>query len=189
MPIWRNTPTRYGAIAQTFHWLIVALVIVQFALGHMADDMPLGIQKLATLARHKSLGMTILMLAVLRLAWRLRDPPPPLPAGMPDWEKRAAHITHALLYILLFALPLTGWLMSSAKNFPVSWFGLFTFPDLVAPDPELEEVLEETHEMLGWLLAATAVLHALAALRHHFIRHDDVLRRMLPLPRGAGEGR
>ena len=119
----RNTPTRYSAVAQAFHWIIAALIVTQFMLAYMADDLPLGVHKLALLARHKSFGMTILMLAVLRLLWRLRNPAPALPAGMTSMERLLARATHFAFYVLLFAMPLTGWMMSSAKNYSVSWFG------------------------------------------------------------------
>src|ERR1700744_670451 len=97
----------------------------------MAEDLPLGSHKLGLLARHKSFGMTILMLAVLRLIWRLFNKPPPLPADMSKIERLLAHVTHIGLYVLLFAMPLTGWLMSSAKNYSVSWFGFFISPALL----------------------------------------------------------
>ncbi len=129
-----ETPAeRYGSVAQTLHWAIVVLLIVQFTLGKIADGLPIGLDKLVTLARHKSFGITILALAAIRLLWRLFNRPPPLPP-MPGWQRAIAHLNHAALYALLFAMPLTGWLMSSANNYPVSWFGLVQLPDLVAPD-------------------------------------------------------
>jgi cytochrome b561 len=128
----QSTPTRYGAVAQGFHWLIAALIVVQFTLAWSADDLPLGARKLALLARHKSFGMTILMLATLRLLWRLFNRPPELPVGMSTIERRLARATHVLFYVLLFIMPLTGWMMSSAKNYSVSWFDQFTWPNLTS---------------------------------------------------------
>ena len=177
----QSSPTRYGAVAQGFHWIIAGLIVTQFTLALMADDLPLGLHKLAVLARHKSFGMTVLMLAVLRLLWRLFNRPPELPAGMSKIEKVLARGTHVLFYVLLFAMPLTGWMMSSAKNYSVSWFGQFTWPDLVAPNEKTFELLKTTHHLLGWLLLTVAILHILAALKHHFWNKDDVLVRMLPL--------
>ena len=113
------------------HWLIAALIVIQFTLAYLADDLPIGAHKLALLARHKSFGMTVLMLAILRLLWRLGHAPPPLPSGMTPLERRLARGTHMAFYVLLFAMPLTGWLMSSAKSYSVSWFGLFTWPNLI----------------------------------------------------------
>jgi cytochrome b561 len=172
--------SRYTAVAQAFHWIIAALVVTQFTLAWMADDLPLGMHKLALLARHKSFGMTILMLAVLRLLWRLFNPPPPLPAAMSKLECVLAKATHIAFYGLLFAMPFSGWLMSSAKNYSVSWFGLFTWPDLIAQNERAFEILKETHGALSVVLLSIAILHILAALKHHFWNKDDVLKRMLP---------
>ncbi len=179
----RNSTSRWGSIAMSFHWIIVALVITQFVVITIAHDLPLGGEKIALLARHKSVGITILMLAALRLLWRLFNPVPSLPGTLKPYERVLAHVTHIGLYALLFAMPITGWMMSSARNFPVSWFGLVQLPDLVAPDRGLFETLHETHELLGKALIAIAVLHVLAALKHHFLLKDDVLRRMLPFTR------
>jgi cytochrome b561 len=172
--------TRYDAVAQTFHWLIAALIVTQFALAWTAEDLPLGLHKLALFARHKSFGMTVLMLAVLRLAWRWSHRPPALPKGMTPIEVKLAHATHAAFYVLLFAMPLTGWLMSSAKNYSVSWFGLFTWPDLIGKNESAFDALRETHDILSWTLLAVTILHVLAALKHHFWNKDSVLLRMLP---------
>lgn len=171
---------RYGAVAQSFHWIIAALIVVQFALGWTAVDLPNDLHKLGVLARHKSFGMTVLMLAVLRLLWRLTHTPPPLPSGMSPIQQRLARATHAAFYVLLFALPISGWLMSSAKKYSVSWFGLFTWPDLIGKSETAFNALRTTHHALGYALFAIAVLHILAALKHHFWNKDDVLLRMLP---------
>jgi cytochrome b561 len=182
MPI-RNSTTRYGAIAQLLHWLIVALLVVQVTTALIADDLPLGVQKLLMLGRHKSFGMTILGLAVLRLVWRLANPTPALPSTLKPYERRLARVTHVLLYALLFAMPLTGWIMSVAKNYPVSWFHLFTWPNPVAPNKHLGELMVDVHKSLAYVLLVTVSLHILAALKHHFMLKDDVLKRMLPFTR------
>jgi cytochrome b561 len=178
MPV-QQTPARYGSVAQTLHWVIVGLLIVQFTLASIADDLPNGLEKLITLARHKSVGITILSLAILRLCWRLVERPPLLPP-MSRWQAVAARISHAALYTLLFAMPLTGWLMSSASNYPVSWFGLVQLPDLVAPDPALKKLLHEVHETLSKILIAFAGLHVAGALKHQFLDRDGLMFRMLP---------
>lgn len=175
----RNTPARYGSIAQTLHWAIVGLLIAQFTLAYVAKNLPLGPDKVGTLARHKSVGITILAIAILRLAWRFFDRPPPLPP-MPGWQAIAARVSHASLYGLLFAMPLIGWMMSSASNYPVSWFGVVQLPDLVSPDADLKQLLRETHVLLSKVLIALASLHVLAALKHQFLDHDGLLFRMLP---------
>jgi cytochrome b561 len=173
-------PMRYTAVAKTFHWVIAGLIVTQFVLANMADDLPLGARKLALLARHKSFGMTVLMLAILRLLWRLKNPPPPLPSGMTPLERLLARGTHMAFYVLLFAMPLTGWTMSSAKNYSVSWFGLFTWPNLIGSNEQAFTFLRATHHILSDVLFVIAVLHILAALKHHFWNRDDVLKRMLP---------
>jgi cytochrome b561 len=181
----RPVSGRYSAVAQAFHWIIAALIVTQFVLANLAADLPIGAHKLALLARHKSFGMTILMLAVLRLLWRLTNPPPPLPAGMSRLERVLARATHTAFYVLLFAMPLTGLLMSSAKNYSVSWFGLFTWPNLIAKNETAFDALRTTHDILSGVLFAIAVLHILAALKHHFWNKDDVLSRMLPFSKSA----
>jgi len=177
----QSTPTRYSAVAQLFHWVIAALIVTQFALAWTADPLQLGARKLALLARHKSFGMTVLMLAVLRLLWRVKNQPPALPAGMTPFERVVARGTHIAFYILLFVQPLTGWMMSSAKNYSVSWFGLFTWPNLIGKDENAFNFLRATHDTLSYALFAIAVLHILAAFKHHFWNKDDVLVRMLPV--------
>jgi cytochrome b561 len=182
----RSSPTRYGAVAQAFHWLIAALIVTQFVLAKMQEHLPLGIHKLALLARHKSVGMTVLMLAVLRLLWRLWNRPPELPSGMTPLERTLARGTHWAFYVLLFAMPITGWMMSSAKNYSVSWFGLFTWPNLIGKNEAAFDFLRTTHDLLSDVLFVIAVLHILAALKHHFWNKDDVLLRMLPFIKTHG---
>lgn len=174
-----NSAVRYGLVAQGLHWIIAGLLVVQVTLGKIADDLPLGLDKLALMARHKSIGITILALAVIRLAWRLIDRPPP-PPPMPRWQHAASRLTHAAFYVLLFAMPVSGWLMSSASNYPVSWFGLLQLPDFVRPDEGLEHLLEDVHETLAKALIALAILHVVAALKHQFVDRDGLLMRMLP---------
>ena len=183
MPMqWRNSAERYGVVAQLFHWVIVVLIVTQFVLINQAEDLPRGIQQLAVMARHKSVGMTVLMLATLRILWRLAaGVAPALPDKTPGWQRLSAKLTHVALYVLLFAMPLSGWLMSSARNFPVSWFGVFTFPDLVEPSKPVFNAMHETHEVLATALFVLAILHIVAALKHPFVDRDNVLRRMLPV--------
>lgn len=174
------TNDRYDAFARLLHWLIAALIVVQVVLAESADDLPNGLEKLAILARHKSFGITILGLAAVRLCWRLVRAPPPLPAGMRPLQRLAAQVSHRAMYLLLFAVPVSGWLMSSSANYPVSWFGFVQLPDLVAPSEALHEALEDTHEVLAKSLVVIALLHLAAALKHQFIDKDGLLWRMLP---------
>jgi cytochrome b561 len=175
----RNSSVRYGWVAQGLHWAILALLILQVTLAKIAHELPVGLERLAMMSRHKSVGITILALAVIRLAWRWIDRPPP-PPTMPRWQAIGASLNHWALYALLFALPITGWLMSSAANRPVSWFGLAQLPDFVAPDDGLKEVFEEAHELLVNVLFVLVALHVAAALKHQFIDRDGLLLRMLP---------
>jgi cytochrome b561 len=171
---------RYGAVAQTFHWLIAALIFVMLGLGYYMEDLPLGTRKLQLYGIHKSIGITIAMLAALRLLWRLFHPPPPLPDSMKPWERKAAGVVHALLYLMLFAQPLIGFLQSNAANFPVVLWGFVVLPPLIGPDEPLGETLIVVHTIGGNFLAILVIGHIAAALRHHFVLKDDVLRRMLP---------
>lgn len=176
----RNTRERYGLIAQLFHWIVVVLVITQFALGFTAHGLPISLERLILLARHKSIGITIFVLVVLRLAWRLYSKPPALPPSPHRFFNAAARMSHGLMYALLLAMPPVGWLLSSASNLTVAWFGLFSLPNLVAPDKRLANWMLMTHESMAWLLLATITVHVLAALWHHFLLKDSVLLRMLP---------
>lgn len=175
------TPTvRYTATAKILHWLMAILIPASMALGLYVEGLPFSPEKLKLISWHKWAGVTLFMLAVLRLGWRLSHPPPPLPASMPPMLRLAAHAGHLVLYVLMLAIPLTGWLMSSAKGVPTVWFGVLPLPDLLAKDEALGGLLQATHKYLNWLLAATLAGHVAAALKHHFIDRDDILRRMLP---------
>ncbi len=185
----QRVPTRYSAVAKLFHWVIAALIVTQFVLARIAAGLPLGMHKLTVLARHKSIGMTVLMLAILRLLWRLKHPPPALPSGMSSHERLAARGTHVAFYILLFVQPITGWMMSSAKNYSVSWFGLFTWPNLIGKNEGAFNFLRVTHDALSYVLFTIAVLHIGAALKHHFWNRDEVLLRILPFTGPQGPRR
>jgi cytochrome b561 len=176
---------RYGAVAQIMHWLIAALVFAMFGLGWYMARLPLGQEKFDLYQLHKSLGITIFALAVLRLLWRSFHPAPPLPAGLPPWERTAARISHALLYLMLLVQPLIGFLQSNAANFPVVLWGVWPLPALIGSNEGLGETLVVVHRWNSRLLLLLILLHVAAALRHHFVLKDDVLRRMLPAARGS----
>lgn len=178
----RNDTQRYGAVAQLFHWAIVVLVITQFVLATRAHDLPTySPARVNMLADHKSVGITILLLALLRLGWRSLNPVPPAPVTTPYWQHRAARISHLLLYALILVMPVLGWLMSSARGFSVSWFRVVTLPDFIGRNESAFELLHAAHATLAKVLALVAIVHAGAALKHHFIDRDNVLRRMLPV--------
>ena len=174
---------RYTRTAITLHWLIVLLIFAAFPLGLYMHDLPLSPYKLRLYSYHKWIGITVLMLAVVRLSWRYGHRPPAMPDSMPRWEKLAAESVHYLLYALIFIIPISGWLMSSAMGFQVVWLGVLPLPDLVDKNKELGELLHEVHETLNYLLFASVLAHIGAALKHHFIERDDILTRMLPFLR------
>lgn len=180
---WRNTSNTYGAIAKFLHWSIVILIIAQYVIAEAADELPDGLDKFAMVTRHKSLGMLVLALALARIGWKLANRGQPRPVPMVRPQRIAAAVGHGLLYLLLLAQPITGWMMSSAANYPVTFFGLLEFPALVSPNHDLHEALEEVHEALFGAIVLLAVGHALAAVLHHVWMKDDTLRRMLPFVR------
>lgn len=176
---------RYTGVAIGLHWLVAFLIFAAFPLGVYMHDLPLSPTKLQLYSYHKWIGITVLLLAVLRILWRIGHPAPPLPDSMPAWQKAASHGVHALLNLLTLAVPFSGWLMSSAKGFQTLWFGVLPLPDLVGKDKALGELLAQVHMGLNLALAILVVLHVAAALKHHFIDRDDVLTRMSPLGKGA----
>jgi cytochrome b561 len=176
----RNSGDSYGIIAQSFHWLIALMIFIPFGIGVYASGLPMSLARLQWLSHHKALGITILVLVLLRLMWRVFNRPPPLPASMPRWERRAAVATHWGIYALLIAAPLAGWLYASAAGLSVSWFGVVNVPDLVAKNPELAPTMRALHSLLVKTLAVLLVLHIAAATRHALLLRDGVMRRMLP---------
>lgn len=179
----RNTKTGYGLIAQALHWTVAGLILYQYILAERAEDATL-FQQLGILATHKSLGITILVLAVLRIGWNLGlGPRPAPPPGEPPYRARLAAASHGLLYALIVVMPITGWMTSSAANTPVSYFGWLTLPDPIAPHADWIEPLKSVHATLFAVLVGVVALHAAAALYHHFALRDGVLLRMLPTRR------
>lgn len=177
---WRNTASSYGALAKFLHWTIVVLIITQFFIAEAADELPDGIEKLRVLSWHKSFGMLVLLLALVRIGWKLANRGAPAQVPMPRPQQVAARAGHGLLYLLVLAQPLTGWAMSSAANYPVTLFGWIQFPALVGANHALHETLQDVHEGTFVVLATVALLHAAAAIYHHVWMKDDSLRRMLP---------
>ncbi|MET0327963.1 MAG: cytochrome b [Luteimonas sp.] len=176
----KNTSERWGGVSQWLHWLVVLLILTTGVMGLVMGDMRNSPTKIEIYALHKSLGLSILALAILRLVWRLyAGAPRPVP-GTPRWQDRLASTTHWLLYGLLFAIPLSGWTFNSAAGYPLQWFKLFNLPALVERDADLRQLAGNVHELLFWTLVGLALLHAAAALYHHVFRRDDTLARMLP---------
>lgn len=176
----KNPRERWGVVSQSFHWLIVLLLLAQGTVGLLMGDMARGPDKITVYAFHKSVGLTIFALALARLLWRLHAGRPAPVAGMPRWQEQAASLMHGALYVLLFAVPLSGWVMNSAAGFPLQWFGLFNLPSIAPHGHDLHELTEDLHEWLFWVLVALAAAHAAAAIYHHVFQRDATLARMLP---------
>lgn len=172
--------SRYTRTAISLHWLVALGLIGTFALGFYMHDLPLSPNKLKLYSWHKWAGVSMLLLVLFRLAWRATHAAPALPASMSAMARLAANAAHWLLYGLMLAIPLSGWLMSSAQGFQVVWFGVLPLPDLVAKDAALGSLLKDTHVVLNYTLLLAVVGHVGAALQHHFIKKDTVLTRMLP---------
>lgn len=174
------TTQRYTHTAIFLHWLVALGLIATFALGYYMEGLPFSPNKLKLISWHKWAGMALLALAVVRLAWRLTHRAPALPAEMGPASRLAAHAGHLLLYGLMLAIPLTGWLASSAQGVPVVWLGMWQLPDLIAKNQAVGGFLQDTHMVLNYSLLVVVVGHVAAALQHHFIKKDTVLARMLP---------
>jgi cytochrome b561 len=178
---WKNTADRWGPVSQALHWLIVLLVLMLAVVGLSLDSLPKTPKYFWVFTMHKSVGITVLALVVLRIGWRLHAGAPVAVAGTPAWQARIATTTHVLLYALLLAMPLSGWLYDSASGLrPFRWFGRVPMPKLAAPGERLADSAHAAHEWLFWVLVALVALHAAAALHHHLFRGDATLSRMLP---------
>lgn len=172
---------RYTKTAMSLHWLSALLIISAFVMGLVMTSIPgFSPAKLRYFSWHKWLGVTVFALAVLRVLWRIFHKPPPHPAHMPAWQNQAAQATHALLYMLIFAVPVSGYLYTLSAGVPVVYLGVWPMPVFMAPDPALKPLLREVHFWLDMTMAALVVTHIGAALKHHLIDRDDVLKRMLP---------
>jgi cytochrome b561 len=177
-----NTEQHYGAAAIALHWLMATLIVALVAMGiYMVrlPDVGFNVEKITLILVHKEIGVLVLGLAGVRLIWRRFNPLPRLVDTVPEWQKVAAILVHLCFYALMFALPVTGWVMSSAAGIPVSFLGLFTLPDLVPHDDILFGRLGQLHDWLGYSMAGLIALHAGAAARHHFLLRDETLQKML----------
>ncbi len=171
---------RYDRVAILMHWLVAVLIVAAFALGLVMVEIPgLTPTKLKYFSWHKWLGVTVLLLAALRLLWRLRHGAPRA-IEMPAWQRRMAELVHGLLYLLMFAVPLSGYFYSLAAGVPVVYLGVLPLPVLIDADPVLKPVLKEVHEVLVYTMLVFVLAHVAAAIKHHWIDRDGLLRRMLP---------
>lgn len=174
----KNSSTHFGIVTIVFHWVIALLIIGLLALGLYMVSIPWNAQRLKYYGWHKEYGLLVLFLAILRIIWRIANENPEL--NLPWLEKIAARSMHRAFYLFMFAMPITGWLITSAAGLPASFFGLFTLPDLITPDESNRVLFEWIHKWLGYALIAAICLHVAAALKHHFINKDDILRRIFP---------
>ncbi|MGD9841289.1 MAG: cytochrome b [Steroidobacteraceae bacterium] len=172
-------PARYTRTAIALHWLIAGFIISAFALGWIMTEMAISPLKLRMFNWHKWVGVTVLGLAAIRSLWRLTHTAPAL-LPMPAWQRNSAHTLHGLLYLAMFAIPLSGWAYSNASGYPVVYLGLLPLPTFIDKNRELAQSLREIHELFGWVLVVLVTIHIVAALKHHFFDRDDTLRRMLP---------
>ncbi len=173
------TQQHFTRTAIVFHWLTALIIAGAFPVGLLMGDMAVTPFRIKVFVWHKWAGITVLILSSLRLSWRLGHPAPPPPAGMPAWQHRASRVVQWATYILLFIVPLTGWMYSSAAGYSVVYLNWVPLPDLVGKSKELAHQLKELHETLNWVLFSLVMLHAAAALKHHFIDKDSVLLGML----------
>ena len=176
----RNTTEGWGWPTRALHWIVALMVLVQFGHGLWMDDVARS-ERAFQFWLHAAMGSSLLVFVAVAFVWWLANPSPREPAGTPGWQKRAAQLTHWALYALLFATMLAGWLLAGTLRDPVEvqMFGFLTLPQLLAPGSSLHEFLEEAHEIAGYLLILLAALHVAAALWHHFVLRDGVLKRMV----------
>lgn len=180
--ILKNTKYHYGIVSIFFHWFMAFLIIVLLVLGLYMTSLPnvgFNTKKISLILLHKELGMLVLVLVTARLGWRLGNVVPLLAEGTPPWQKFAARFVHLAFYGFLFALPITGWLMSSAAGFPVTFLGI-VLPNLISQNIYKVEIFIQIHQWLAYGLILMILVHVSAALLHHFIYKDDTLRKMLP---------
>jgi cytochrome b561/polyisoprenoid-binding protein YceI len=176
--IFKNTPERFGIVAKSFHWIMALLIFGLLTVGYVMAGMVISPQKLDLIYLHKSFGTLVLMLAVARLGWRFFSPRPARDPRVKPWEDKLATIVHGLLYVAVFAMPLSGWVMSSAGDYPASFFGLFALPPIVPKNEALMMAAKEVHEFLAIAILILLALHFAGAAKHHVIDGDDTLRRM-----------
>lgn len=167
---------RYNGVARALHWTIAVLVIANLLTGFFHTPLE---DTVRLIPYHKAIGITVLALSLARIAWRFTWTRPPYPDTMSNTEIFAAKSVHRLFYVLIVAMPLSGWIMASAGKYPLEWFGLFAIPKFtVTRDDALYTLGREAHGILGWLFLMLVILHVGAALRHHFLLRDQILQRM-----------
>jgi cytochrome b561 len=175
-----STVPPYSRPAIVLHWAVALIIFGAFPVGLYMVDLPLSPWKLRIYSYHKWAGVTVFLLVIARLLWRGTHTPPPLPGTLSAWERSLAGATHILLYLFMIAIPLTGWLFSSAAGVQTVYFGVIPLPNLVGKDKMLADLFRFVHMFLNYSLAGLVALHIIAAAKHHFVDRDGVLSRMLP---------
>ena len=179
-----SDPVRYNGPAVALHWLIAVLIVCGFYLGWIMTDIPgFTPAKLKYFSWHKWTGVTVFMLAVARVLWRATHRAPALDSATPAWQKAAAHLVHGVLYLLMLAIPLSGYFYSSAAGIQVVYLGIVPLPTFIGPDQALKATLRTVHVLLNYTLLALVAVHVLAALKHQFVDRDGLLARMIPFIR------
>ncbi|MGE4218019.1 MAG: cytochrome b [Alphaproteobacteria bacterium] len=175
-----NTPERWGTVSIALHWTVAGLILcVQLPTAFLMDPVGPGSLQNALYFTHKNIGIVIFLLALFRLFWRWRHPVPALPADLSRWQVLAAHATHVLIYVVLFAMPVSGFLYTALGGFPIPFLGLYDLSRLLPTDKALSDIFLGIHEVGQWVLYVVVAMHVGGALQHHFVRRDHVLRRML----------
>lgn len=182
---WRANARHWGVVSKGLHWIMALMIVAMLAVGfYMTSEGLSRSVRFDLYQMHKSFGFTVMALAVLRLVWRLTcEKTPTLPAGMPTWQRAGSHISHVLLYGLMIIMPLSGWLMVSATTrfrFDTLYFELFKIPHLMGPNEVVYDAMKAAHGTMAFVFIALLVVHVAAALKHHVIERDTVLRRILP---------
>lgn len=183
----RDTREHWGVISRWLHWSVAALIFALIAIGWLARLSPLSPEKITLFYWHKSLGMLVLALVLVRIGWRAGNHPPALPQGLARWEEPLARATHVLLYLVILAMPISGWLINSAAGIPFKIFWTIPLPAIAPVSARLEGSFELAHLVIFWVLAALLLGHVGAALRHHFLLRNTVLLRMLPFAKNRRE--
>ncbi|HEV2524331.1 MAG TPA: cytochrome b [Gammaproteobacteria bacterium] len=179
----KNSESRYGVISKVFHWSIALLILVQFYLVYWKSWVLPEKSAIANFyinGLHKPIGVVVLLLAIFAVTWQVNNRKPSYPLNMPNWEKQSALFVQSVLYLTLFAMPISGLIMSTAAGYPPSFFGLFQFPQFIAKNKLIANVFFDIHAITGYIIIALVILHVAAALKHHFIDRDNILKRMLP---------
>ena len=179
----KNSAESYGSLTKAIHWVMAALIIVLIAVGmYMAELDKEDPSRLQLFAMHKSFGMLVLMLAVIRIVWLRMSPAPALPSVFTDKEKRIVSGVKGVLYLLMFLAPISGYVMSSAAGKPVAFFGLFEMPLFIAQNKSIAGFAHEMHEMLAFAMIAFILLHVAGAIKHRLKDRNgpsDIMNRML----------